>query len=39
MLVTASHSTRAAEVSVNNTIIPYVETLKLLGVTVQSDLE
>ena len=39
-LVTASRSPGAAEVTIiNNTIIPQVETLKLLGVTIQSDLK
>ena len=41
MLVTSSRSPRAAEVglTVNNTIIPKVETLKRVGVTIQSDLK
>ena len=39
MLVTIPRSPRVAEVAVNNTVIPQVETLKLLGVTIQSDLK
>ena len=39
MLVTATRSPRAAEVSVNDTAIPYVEAFNLLGVTIQSSLK
>lgn len=39
MLVTASHSQAAAKVTAGDITIPLVESIKLLGVTVQSDLK
>ena len=39
ILMTASRCPRAAEVSVNDSTIRHVEALKLLGVTIQSNLK